>query len=711
MELRPNHGWDPVGPGAVTYLENGLEIKQVSNASKMTSFLKAIGDLDPSAHQSESIQSPKEFCQEVAARSENIFTRYETLNMILQRHEATIRKRWLKKTQKQRLKILLHAWPNMPTMHRPDFHEYRKGSPEQHGNPARRACFMWPYVNQEDLLTKNVLPLFMNARGRRPPSYFAAADNRAMRLGFITGAFISISLYQHIMILNGMTENTREYGKLLPWANNPAVLDWVKEHKQFMPGEGILVLEAQERVPAFLVECCEQILHDIPKADLTSETFPVLPEPQFKPESEITGIEALSAMAATAPYRVPSQLNLSLIESLLTARESAAENHLWALREDPGYFATSLLDIRDHRSETMKEIMGNDHPIQKSSCGREVLWGRIIGFMVSKAYLEFEVFSELSRQARNLASLQETHKNDISPSKDLPLDHLEVLLRFKFFVSQMAKSPLDTLPISVLSSPPFRKFFIRLPSESETSEVIIAKKNGVELKGNSHLLFWLLRQLWEDGGFLFKASLPIVVDELNRLIQSEPEARDLMSPFITKEVRDISIISQCLNQLELYQPWARRFEGQLVEREEILKNLYAECTAPWAQVIIAIKEEAAKTKVVNLGEPSMGKFTHPIKKTRNRENVEVLCRSEAHLDAFWALFDELVTKRAGEVSGAALTRFTSKSCILKRTSEWVEPKKVPSQKSEQNGASDDAEPYFPHKSVSPINTGLSEKND
>ncbi|KAJ5722604.1 hypothetical protein N7488_000639 [Penicillium malachiteum] len=322
-------------------------------------------------------------------------------------------------------------------MRRPDFFEYRKGSPEKHGDAlyAQRACFMWPYINQEDLLTKNVLPLFMNARGRHPPSYFAAADNRAMRLGFITGTFTSITLCQHIMILNGMTENTREYGKLMPWPGHPTVLNLVKEHKEFMPGEVILVLKVQERVLTFLIECCEQILHDIPKSDLTSETFPVLPEPQFKPESEITGFEALGAMTATAPYRVSSQLNLGMIESLLATRASAAENHLWALREDPGYFAASLLDLKDHRLETMKDTMGNDHPIQNSSHGREILWGRIIGFTVSKAYLEFEVFSELSRQAKNLASLQKTHTDVISSSKDLPLDYLEALLRFKFFVS------------------------------------------------------------------------------------------------------------------------------------------------------------------------------------------------------------------------------------------------------------------------------------
>ncbi|KAJ6021355.1 hypothetical protein N7540_006859 [Penicillium herquei] len=279
-------------------------------------------------------------------------------------------------------------------MHRPDFYEYRKGSsPEQRGDTARRACFMWPYINQADLLNKNVLPLLINARGRHPPSYFAAADNRAMRLGFITGGFTSFTLCRHIMTLNGMTENTREYGKVMAWNDHPIVFNWMKEHKQFRPGEGLLVLEAQERVLAILVECCEEILHYIPKSSLTSSTFPVLPEPPLKPESNITGLESLKA-----------------------------------------------------------------------------------------------------------------------------------LMRFKFFVTQIAKGPLDTLTISVLPSPTFRKLFRLPPPDSETSEVSIVKKPRVELNGHGQLLLWLLRQSWEDSSFLFVASLPIMVDELNRLIQSEPEA-------------------------------------------------------------------------------------------------------------------------------------------------------------------------------------------
>src|SRR5271155_4962236 len=37
-------------------------------------------------------------------------------------HENTLRTRWIKKSREQRTKILLTAWPNMASSHRPDMH-------------------------------------------------------------------------------------------------------------------------------------------------------------------------------------------------------------------------------------------------------------------------------------------------------------------------------------------------------------------------------------------------------------------------------------------------------------------------------------------------------------------------------------------------------------------------------------------------------------
>lgn len=99
------------------------------------------------------MKSAPEVRQEAASRSRSIYNSYYSLKAILKRHEATIRKRWLKKRRPQRLKILLNAWPNMPTVHRPDFEAFRKESEADRDRGTKyRDSFLCPFINQEDLL-------------------------------------------------------------------------------------------------------------------------------------------------------------------------------------------------------------------------------------------------------------------------------------------------------------------------------------------------------------------------------------------------------------------------------------------------------------------------------------------------------------------------------------------------------------------------------
>lgn len=59
-----------------------------------------------------------------------------------------------------------------------------------------------------------------------------------------------------------------------------------------------------------------------------------------------------------APYRLPAQLDLDRMESLLTARRSTAEDHFWSLREDPSYFCERLFEMKDHRREMLLDLRG-----------------------------------------------------------------------------------------------------------------------------------------------------------------------------------------------------------------------------------------------------------------------------------------------------------------------------------------------------------------
>ena len=76
---------------------------------------------DPSSLQLPPIFSTAEELQEEAyLRSKRIFDNWDELHKVLERYEGISRKRWIKRTQEHRKKILV-TWSGMPSSHRPDF--------------------------------------------------------------------------------------------------------------------------------------------------------------------------------------------------------------------------------------------------------------------------------------------------------------------------------------------------------------------------------------------------------------------------------------------------------------------------------------------------------------------------------------------------------------------------------------------------------------
>ncbi|KAF7553797.1 hypothetical protein G7Z17_g3396 [Cylindrodendrum hubeiense] len=666
MELRPDHQFDPFGPDAHAYDDDEIAGIKDIDWSDPASFLAAMGGPIPKC------PSPSEVRQEATERSRKIFASYDTLNKILERHESTIQKRWAKKTRSQRLRILLKAWPEMPVLHRPDFMAFRKESQEQRESGTKYVNeFMWPYINQEDLSQAKSLLLLLNARGRTPPTAFAAADNDSAHLGKVTKALVPIFLNEHTMVLNRAT-SAEDYGKLLAWENHPDAFEWMHTRKEFIPGECLLILELQERLMGFLVECCQELLHDIPEERLISDDFPVQTEPRIKSESDSSGFESLAVLAAEAPYRVPAQLDLGRIELLLGARTSAAEDQLWTLREDPSYFAQQLLETKEHRQEMLKDTLGQPHPATRRGC-EPILWSRITGNVLVEAYLPLELFSELHRQVRELQRLQKKFTEEISPLRDLPKEYLGAILKFRHYLNQAAKGPLNQLKIAVVASPPMRKFYVRESNDDVNStKIAVRSKTGVKMNKIEEHLTWLLRTLWEDDKPLFFIRLPLVVDELERLIQAEPQAEALISSRIAEIIGDLSIISRCSRQLDIYYPWAQSFESGWVNWKDIVEKDFAQLSRPWGQIISALRDQNL-VKVAKLSEPSPGKFTYPLGKRRTRENVDALRRAEANLDNVWIHVDRIMAAASVRLDGTAVQRLLSQPRMLRRTPEWVEP--------------------------------------
>ncbi|KAI0142823.1 hypothetical protein GGR57DRAFT_375880 [Xylariaceae sp. FL1272] len=648
------------------------------------------------------IPKPADVRREANDRRSQIFAHYHKLRGILERHEAVIQKRWGKKTRTARIGILSQAWPNMALTHRPDFAAFRKDARNlNHAAIQHRASFIWPTINQEDLGDPKTLPLLLNSRGRNPPHCFAASDGDQMHLGKVTMAIVPIFLNGYVMTLNGIIQED-EYGKLVAWEDHENAFDWMTTRKQFLPGEGLLILEFQERLLKFLVDCCNIILHDIPFEQLTGNHFAIQPEPHLKETLDVAGTSSLSIMAKEAPYRVPAKLDVRNIESLLSARVVRAEDNVWSLREDPSFFAETMQDMKEHRQEMLKDIRGDAHPVTKPQHD-DLLWARVVGTVLTESFFQLEGFTELRNQATHLRELAVKYEPSLSPKDDLPEEYLVALLKFRHYLNQMAKGKLSQLKFTVVASPPLRGFFVRELPTSAQSSIIHVRSNGVKMDKITHQLMWLLRTLWENDQDLFFARMTTVIDELDRLLRAEPKAMQLVSSYVAMLIGELSIIGECLRQLEIFQPWANGFENALVDREENIKKEFEARTKAWGLVLEALKDQKC-LPLRSLADPSGGRFQYPVGKRRTKANVETLRKSEANLDAFWNTVDNMLYRGNASLDGTAYKQTLSQPRYLQRTPEWVEPATKKEQKANQ-GPNQNSESYEYVAPFSPLFQG------
>jgi hypothetical protein len=136
---------------------------------------------------------------------------------------------------------------------------------------------------------------------------FAHADLETSSFGIKTCRIRPKVLRNNIMLLaNQMAPN---YSLVIAWQDDSTAYELLESGRGFQPGHGLVVLESQKRIMNFLVQCCELILHDIPKDSLVNELIPVQPEPPLADLEYSPQWSTSSYISAEAPYRLPARID------------------------------------------------------------------------------------------------------------------------------------------------------------------------------------------------------------------------------------------------------------------------------------------------------------------------------------------------------------------------------------------------------------------
>lgn len=390
-----------------------------------------------------------------------------------------------------------------------------------------------------------------------------------------------------------------------------------------------------------------------------------------------------------APYRPPAKIDLAKIESLLAAKVTRLEDHIWALREDPSYFSDLVFEKGDHRSEQIKDIRGHTHPALEPS-EQELYWFRVTSNVVFTSLFQMQMYAELNRQAQQLVILARKYESQIVLTKELPGEYHTALLKFRFYLLRTVERTLQALDTISRASPPLRQFFAREPPEYDAPDMMTIMPSSTKRDNTTRYVLWLLNILGGDGEDLRICGLTTVTDELERLLRSDPKALGLISSLTAKIIGELSILSQCLRQLELYQPWANTFDNAMREREQAIAKDFSQhnrVVEDTARAFDNGNKPGAPLGAWNLGNPSDGRFQYPLDKRRNKANTERLRTSEANLDAFWNAVDRMMAQKVPSLTRSTYKRFLTQPRRLERTPEWVEPVAKVNKKSTENAAS------------------------
>jgi len=586
---------------------------------------------------------------------QKIFEDYAHLHALVVSNERLIQKRWMKMTRTRRREILLAAWPDISSVHRPDLAAFRQSdwilTPELSALPAAA----WPYINLEDLMHPKSLLIFLNARARYPPHYFAYSDLELAPMWKLGEQLLNCRKDRYTMAFVGRN-SIHTYGELVKWETDTQVALSIRNGLTVHVDHGTQILHIQSTILSGLLDCALEILRDILQKELE-----LVPQPEPPQLSGNDGsYDTLDVITREASYKLPVKLDYSLLCSLVVARKNDAIDHIWALREDPSYFADMAQDYREHRAELVLNATGKPHP----GSSDEKLYCRSLKLMTNDAYINAFAWDEILQRITKLDQLSTKYADLIHVGEDLPGDYFELLVETRFFLEALSLDFVGIINMGCIASPPLRKYFIRIQNK-------LYRRSDMGTFEDDYIRDRVIYtfQCLADKELRDSITLHSLMDELEHLRQETPKGKTYISSWVSRYISQLSVITQCLHLLHLYQPWAKQIEGTVKERQNELLEVYTKIFSVWVPTHCSY---FYGTGLAGLGNPKDGKFVYPIHKRRNQENVKSLRMAENALDKFWSYADAHWKTKSGKTPHEMIAHILGER-LLQRTPPWVEP--------------------------------------
>jgi hypothetical protein len=585
-----------------------------------------------------------------------------------------IRDRWLKKSVSQRKAVLLQAMPSLPLKHRPDIDRcVLKCCPHQRHTRGNQYAF--PHLNVEDLTKPSSLLILLDARAKNAPYKFALSDLGLAPLIKLRPSLLESTRYT-IGIMN------KEYGMIKKWRSEEAAAQAMADGDAVHPVHGLHILALQTYMYGFLKECIMGIITDkLEELNKVSSGFdmtregPVLVPHECRRCCRTEGFSSLQDIIRDSQYRAPTLRDIDRLEALVSACKTEAEDHIWMLREDPGYFAEVVNEHKEHRPELLTgSSCGKIHKTGKT----DNLWARTLRDSVANCYIDLFVWDRIHKDISEVARLSKIHDEHFgrgimfNVSSKLSPIFSESLIKTWSFLELIQLDLIQQLKFGWPASLELRAFFAQDCGPGEDDIVLGVKFNGGRNRKRDKELehvFDLFKYLWEPS---VRQSLRVntLIDAIEYLLRTNERARSLTSPWVVSVLSKLSVVSECLRQLEFFLPWAKKVANSVKKRQTELLIDHSIAFAQWRPIL---QTDFNNTTLVALGKPS-SQFRYPVKKRRSQANVEMLRSAETALDSLWKAADARFLECTG-TSPHDLVRHILTERSLQRTPPWEEPVK------------------------------------
>ena len=606
-----------------------------------------------------------------------IFTSFEDVRYIVERHEHTIRKRWSKKSTAKKKKLLLTARPDMASGHRPDI-ETDLAEPARYKDDQRiltpqvcrarnsAACLV-PFLNLEDLLQPGTLLTFLNSRGRATIESFSQTELLNCPIARWPDSCLRQYLPDYTMVFVGKNKRNN-YGQMKHWTDQGDARLAIYSGRGVHPGHGLQILRIQEIIYTFLQRCCHLLVGDI-LADKKGqpERHPITPPIACLGDKSTNYINR-AEVSLMAPYGNHRQLDFDRLRSLVSSKVCELEDHVWALREDPGYFTEISNDYKAHRSEYVQSTDGNAAAILKQP--PHVMTGAILRELVLGAYLPLFYWQECLRLVTALRTTAIEKNFNFPDDQDLPEGYHVNFLLLWTMLHVLHTDKHETFRHTLLGCPNMRPYFVKAYTDQGSvryhCEIDAARANG-----DSTILRFLevLLRIWEPFspptvGFIAE------LDDLERMATKVPVVKGLVSSLAWSEFSQLSISSECIQQIRSYQPWATKIQNDVEQLRPLLMSWFRRLGLKWEP--IAHLRRFEDVALALKADPSDGKFYYPSTEKQTKKTTDAMRLAEKNLDAFWLAADTFCGNLTGTSLPDLLLRHRDAGRAARRTAPWTE---------------------------------------